>query len=183
MSLHYTGERAIPWNGAVGVNVMTHHIRRYAWATPFVWQKSVVDLGCGVGYGSYMLSWASRFVTGCDIDFSTIAYAQEAFVAGNLRYELRDISEGVPDAEVYTAFEVIEHLADPLPMLKSVNGGTLVWSIPINSATQWHKQVYSIKDIKTLMVGSEFYYQDNDGQIAPADNAWFDPVYVLGVRR
>lgn len=179
--MNYTGERAVPWNPAVGVGVMTHHIMRYAWATPLCWQKHVVDLGCGTGYGSFMLSWVARHITALDIDQKSILYAGNHFSVQNMHYVVQDISRGIPAADVYVAFEVIEHLADPYRLVDSIKN-TLIWSIPVNNAGQFHKALYSVDDIKHLMAGSNFYYQGDDGQIAPTDNAWFEPMYVLGVR-
>ena len=180
MNLRYTGERAIPWNAAVGINVMVPHIMRYAWATQFCWQKRVIDLGCGSGYGSHILSLVAREVVGADKHLDSLAYAGEKFIADNLHYTVCDIQhDALPLGDAYVAFEVLEHLDNPDSLIQQVS--PLVWSIPISNKNQWHKQVLSLDDIESLM-GEVAWLQSGDGQIAPRATAQFEPVYALGVR-
>ena len=153
MTLRYTGERAIPWNAATGAVVMVPHIMRYAWATQFAWQKRVVDLGCGSGYGSYILSMVAREVVGLDWSINAIFYAKDTFEAQNLKYKVLNLAHGdIPRARggLYVAFEVLEHLEYPDDLLQSLDA-PLVWSIPISNVNQWHKQVLTLDEIESLM--------------------------------
>jgi len=179
----YTGERACPWNPATGRTVMTHHIMRYAWATPFCWQKSVVDLGCGTGYGAFLLSWVARHVQGIDIDKRTIEYAHQWFAGEQAHFTVQDMTRGVPDGDIYVAFECLEHVQDIRVVLEAIGSRPLVWSIPVSNNSKYHVRPYSVRDIQTIMRGSDFYSQGKDGQIIAADVAWFDPVYIVGIRR
>jgi 2-polyprenyl-3-methyl-5-hydroxy-6-metoxy-1,4-benzoquinol methylase len=51
------------------------HLYRYYFALHFVKDKKVLDLACGEGYGSYILSKSAEYVTGLDIDEKTIKHA------------------------------------------------------------------------------------------------------------
>lgn len=180
----YTGERACPWNPATGLDVMTHHILRYAWASRYCWQKAVVDVACGTGYGSYLLSWVARHVTGLDIDRATIEYAASMFTTPNCHFVLQDVTKGIPDGhDVYVAFECLEHLEDPATVIDALQDKTLVWSIPVNNNSRYHVRPYSTDEISDMMAGSEFFFQSSAGEIIHWNVAWFDPVYVLGVKR
>jgi trans-aconitate methyltransferase len=181
--IHYTGERAVPWNKATGPGVMHPHIMRYAWATQFAWAESVVDLGCGVGYGSYILSMVADSVLGVDVNSESIAYADMRFVAPNLDYERHNLLDGPPEGRpsLYVAFEVLEHLADPMLLVDDLDA-PLVWSIPINVPNRWHIRTYGIDDIEAMM-GGDIYYQSETGQIAKWRANLEDKTgYVLGVR-
>jgi SAM-dependent methyltransferase len=159
---------------------MIPHIMRYAWATQYAWGKTVTDLGCGTGYGSYLLSMVARNVIGVDIDMSAIHYAIQHFQADNLSFIAQDISGShVPIGQLYTAFEVLEHVDDPGLLVQGL-AAPLAWSIPVGVDNRWHKQVYSIDDIVSLMGGAT-HYQDAEGTIVPREMAWFEPAYVLGV--
>ena len=46
----FTGERVIP--GEVNDDLWAEHIARYAFASSFAVDPSVLDLGCGAGYGA-----------------------------------------------------------------------------------------------------------------------------------
>ena len=46
---------------------MSEHASRYALALVFAGGRHVLDLGCGTGYGSEMLTWAAASVRGFDL--------------------------------------------------------------------------------------------------------------------
>lgn len=178
--LQYTGERVVPWSPAVGSQVMSRHVMRYAWAMPYIYGKVVVDLATGTGYGAYLMSWGAREVIGVDVSIEAIAFARRWFMAGNLRYEMLDLETApLPMAQVYVAFEVLEHLSDPGALLSKVKG-TLLWSVPVNDASQFHRQVYSLSEAMALVPRSAIWYQGADGAIAPLGKEWFVPVHVVG---
>jgi len=106
------GERTIP--GAVSGWGMAHHAGRYLWAMPRVEGCRVADLGCGTGYGSYLLSWSgATSVTALDISPDAIAYAREHYPGVDYRVgDLAD-AETLPEAEVAVCFEVLEHIRSP----------------------------------------------------------------------
>jgi SAM-dependent methyltransferase len=106
------GERTIP--GAVRGWGMAVHAGRYLWAMPRVEGWRVADLGCGTGYGSYLLSWSgATSVTAVDISPDAIAYACEHYAG--VDYRVGDLTDpdALPDAEVAVCFEVLEHVPDP----------------------------------------------------------------------
>jgi len=181
-TIPYTGERMIPWATAVGSNVAHCHIARYAWATRYTWRRHVVDLGCGTGYGSYMASWGARHVTAVDISEDAIHMAVETFTAHNLFFCRGDITKEVPHGDLYLAFEILEHLPDPRQLLSLLDGKPLIWSMPVGDDSRFHTRPYAVDEIKELLPGSIFYYQSGDGLIAPSNNAWFKPAFILGAR-
>ena len=74
----FTGERIIPEVAECGPNTKTfiEHKARYDFALRFVNSSmDVLDIACGVGYGSRILASAARNVVGCDIHDETIEYA------------------------------------------------------------------------------------------------------------
>lgn len=159
---------------------MVPHIMRYAHATQFAWGKQVVDLGCGSGYGSYILSMVAEKVTGLDMSIDTIFYAGDTFEAHNLFFGAANLDNGyIPPADLYVAFEVLEHLDNPDWLVQTAK--PMLWSIPISNANQWHKHVYSFQDIEALM-GSISWVQDGVGNIKPITNVNRGAaVYALGI--
>ncbi|HEY2536031.1 MAG TPA: class I SAM-dependent methyltransferase [Solirubrobacteraceae bacterium] len=112
------GERTIP--GSVPGWGMSVHAARYLWAMPRVDGHRVADLGCGTGYGSYLLSWSgATAVVGVDVSPEAIAYGQEHYAG--VDYRVGDLTDPVtlPDADVAVCFEVLEHIAFPERVLAS----------------------------------------------------------------
>jgi len=182
--MNYTGERAVPWNSATGVQVMHPHIMRYAWATRFCWGEDVHDLGCGTGYGSHLLSMVADSVLGVDVNQEAIRFADLHFFGPNLDYQVHNLLDGPPDGIVsyYTAFEVLEHLVEPEKLLEQLHA-PLVWSIPVKTPNKWHKRVYSVEEIIAMMGDSAIWFQSAAGDIAKPEHAYTEPTYVLGVRK
>jgi hypothetical protein len=72
----------------------------------------VLDLGCGTGYGSEMLTWVATSVRGFDL-WEPAPHERPAWPGGAVLTYGHDLCrEELPRAEVATMFEVIEHLAD-----------------------------------------------------------------------
>jgi len=173
----YTGERVVPWDFRVGANLMHHHVARYAWAVPFAYRKNVVDLGCGAGYGSFMMSWSAKSVAGIDVSEDAISFAAAHFTAPNLSFEVGDITWRRVPADLFVAFEVLEHLDNPQVVIERCR--PMLWSIPVSSANQFHRRMYTVNQTDKLMKVGE-WFQGRDGLIVRREVAWFEPTYVLG---
>src|SRR5687767_12797168 len=93
-----------------------HHVHRYALAARLCSGLRVLDLGCGVGYGSDLLArGGAASVEGVDVDEAAIAEARRAFDAEGVSFtvadaveRLRRLESGEVDAIV--SFEALEHL-------------------------------------------------------------------------
>lgn len=112
MDLPYTGERFMP--GFDGPAIHLEHLHRYQLAAAVV-DGAVIDLGCGVGYGSRLLAAAADRVVGIDLSAAALRFAAATFAAPGLGFAAADAratpwSDGTFDWAV--CFELIEHVAD-----------------------------------------------------------------------
>lgn len=164
--MQYTGERVVPWDYGVGPEVLGAHLARYALAAQVCYGHEVVDLGCGCGYGSLILSFGARFVTGVDDSAEALAFAKQHFRAPNLAWQRCNLVDYVPArAGVFVALEVLEHLDEPRTLLERLRSGSvLIWSLPVEDESQFHKRAYTVDDIIALM-GVPGYVQDRGGII------------------
>lgn len=120
------------------------HAARYTFALPHVAGKKVLDIACGTGYGSLILTQTAGTVTGVDLDFDAArkasadckGEAMSVLVADGCRLPLRD-----NHFDVITSFETLEHLHDRATFLKELQrtlraDGKLVLSTPNANYTQ-----------------------------------------------
>ena len=82
LSLEATGERYIPT--MMQPEVAVEHWHRYLIASRFVAGKRVLDIACGEGYGSALLSQTAASVVGVDISADAVQHASEAYRRDNL---------------------------------------------------------------------------------------------------
>jgi SAM-dependent methyltransferase len=178
----YTGERYIPWALSAGRQIALPHIARYNWSLRFLWNKSVIDIGCGAGYGSFMISWIAKQVIGVDRSAEAIQAARDSFSAapnlGFIAMDLESATRGalLHTADVYVAFEVLEHLNDPLRVVRDAL--PLVWSMPVNDASAYRVRPYTVLGIESMLPGPKWAMNPN-GDIEPLSQA-ICPTYVLG---
>ena len=136
------------WNGerlslerAAGAANLQIHWTRYVWALKYVEGKRHLDIGCGTGYGTWLLSQVTALSVGIDPCAAAIAEAQARYQGANLIYQVVGLEEcdrdGDPAFEVVTAFESLEHLADiegGLDLLCQhllLSDGVLLGSVPL----------------------------------------------------
>ena len=68
--LEWTSEIYLPFVDPeiCGAKIQYEHLHRYYFALHFVKNKEVLDLACGEGYGSYILSKFTEYTVGIDFD-------------------------------------------------------------------------------------------------------------------
>lgn len=117
---HVAAERLIPGEDAPG-SELEQHVARYAWAFRYCEGKHVLDVGCGAGYGSFLLSWVAREIDAVDRDPGAIAAATSAYRGP--RFAVADgTGDELPAADVATCFEVLEHVDDPEALCRQLLG-------------------------------------------------------------
>ncbi|HEY3442363.1 MAG TPA: methyltransferase domain-containing protein [Paludibaculum sp.] len=134
--VEFTGERLVP--GQVDQDLYNEHISRYAFASRLARNKRVLDIACGMGYGSAALAKVSASVIGLDLSYEAVAAARESYRESNLQF-LAAPAQQIPFADhtfdLIVAFEVIEHLTDWSALLQEARrllspGGQFIVSTP-----------------------------------------------------
>ncbi len=105
-------ERYAPWLDLP--EVAFEHWHRYLLAAQFVAGKTVLDVACGEGYGSWLLADLADKVFGVDIDEQTIQHASSKYVKENLSFLTGSaVQIPIPGEDLFdviVSFETIEHL-------------------------------------------------------------------------
>jgi len=98
------------------------HRFRYQLGSGFVTPSTtVLDLGCGTGYGSAILAEKAMEVRGFDMEQANIDTCNRVNKAFNTIYECANLEEiEIPEADVACSFEVIEHLYNPEAFVNKV---------------------------------------------------------------
>ena len=97
----------------------------------FIWRPKIVDVGCGSGCGSNILSQEADFVWGIDKNKKTIDFAKQCFerIKNNIYYSSQvtfdnfDIMEDTRETmkfDVVVAIEIIEHISDHRKFIKTL---------------------------------------------------------------
>lgn len=140
--IEFTGERYIPTETG---SIRYEHLHRYGWAAQAIKGLRVLDIACGEGYGSAILSRYASSVTGVDISTEAVRHAQAEYGSiANLSFMVGSASAiPLPDAtfDAVVSFETLEHLIEHDEMLAEIHrvlksDGFLIMSSP-------NKKVYS----------------------------------------
>jgi len=171
-------ERIVP--GYVQLYCFLRHLARYNFAINFVKGKTVLDVGCGAGYGTYHLAkCGAKKVIGIDISDEAIRFAKRNYILENLEFRVMDIMDTAVIFDKYfdviIAFEVIEHVSDQERFLLTLKNllkekGLLILSTP-NKQFSTKKNPYHIKeyDLEELLevLRSYFTIKEIYGQKKP----------------
>lgn len=133
------------------------HVDRYVWAVGRLNRmgvgRSVIDAGCGVGYGTQILARHGFDVTAIDIDRAALAHARKHFRGainywpmdmGHLEVSGEDNKTPFPKSETMVAFEFIEHILCRYSFLhlaaRACRYG--LFSVPNEDAIPWNKEKF-----------------------------------------
>lgn len=129
-----------------------------------------------MGYGAHLLAQAGHTVIAFDRSAEAIAYAREHYAHPNICFICHEIGSPIEVSAVdaATAFEIIEHLADPLPMLCWLRELTplLLASAPNEKHFpyrnyKFHHRHYTKSQLLDLLTRAGFVVEDVLGQIGP----------------
>ena len=131
--LPLTGERTVP--GIAHENYwFRRHVAAYEWVDTRA--ASVLEVGCGEGYGTALLARHARSVLGVDYDAMTVAHATRTYPQARfLRANLAALPVRTGGVDVLATLQVIEHVWDHREYLGECRrvlrpGGTLVLTTP-----------------------------------------------------
>jgi len=103
-----TGERLHP---LFVTNNYVNHLRVYQYISQFTKDKHVLDVGCGVGYGTALLSRNASRSVGIDLSQITINEAFRLYPAGEfLKMDAEEMTFPAESFDVIVSTENFEHL-------------------------------------------------------------------------
>lgn len=170
-----TGERFVPEVQPDAPHA-AGHLQRYHFAGQLVRiGDRVLDLACGVGFGTEMLHEAGGRVLGVDRDWESIAYARSLVPQVTFRHA--DFFDDVATAphDLVVSFETVEHIYAPLEAalsrLAALTRRTLVGSVPYRElpGNRFHCHFeIDERDLSQLerFGAVSFFYQTPDGRIS-----------------
>jgi len=112
VELPLTGERTVP-----GIQAENYWFRRheaaYEFLAPQVAGCTVLEVGCGEGYGTDLLAGSARHVVGIDYDALTVAHARATYSAASfVRANLAALPVPSGSVDVVATLQVVEHVWD-----------------------------------------------------------------------
>lgn len=155
------------------------HLSRYAFASNHCKGKNVLELGCGVGYGSYfLLKKGAKMVIGIDISKSAIRLAKNFCHCDSVDFVITDAAD-LPFRnycfDVITSMGVLDHLPSVLSTIRecrrvlrdegkficSVLNRLFITPIPsIRTFDPFHAKEFTYDELNNLL---RTYFEDVQG--------------------
>ncbi len=167
--LSLTGERTLPDVPAENY-WYRRHLAVYEWIGARVIGARVIDMACGEGYGSEVLSRGAASVLGVDANPEAHEHSRLRYQRQNLSFERGMVENhgqpGTFDAVVF--LQTIEHVFDPAAVLTHFRGllapgGVAYVSTPnvltlappgaVKSGNPWHLKEYRAGEFRQLCAG------------------------------
>jgi len=159
--------------------IRNDHVSRYVWAEALMPAgASVMDLACGVGYGSHYMHQRGHAVAAYDYNNDALQYAEDHYSGPS--YTALDLAESaIPRrADVAIAFEMLEHLENPAALLGSIPARELYCSVPNEThfpyksdpeGRGWmhHKRHYTESEFRRLLEDSGWHIDSIRHQYGP----------------
>jgi SAM-dependent methyltransferase len=160
--LELTGERTLPdvpeenyW--------FQRHLVVYDWIRRRVGGLRVVDMACGEGYGSDVLSRSAASVVGVDANPDAHEHAKARYTRPGLRFERDMIQTFAEPCDAVVFLQTIEHVEDPGELLEhfkrisdvayisTPNVLTLAPKGAARSGNPWHVHEYRAQEFRELL--------------------------------
>jgi len=157
----FSGER--PGRGGHFSYDESRHLAAYYHARELADGKDVLDVGCGEGFGTQLLSETASSVLGIDYSGEAIGKATGEFSKTNLefcRMDVAELSRLGRQFDLVCSFQLLEHLRHPLPFVEAVArclrpDGSLLLTTPnrLSSVSEnpYHVKEYTAAELERLL--------------------------------
>lgn len=173
--------------------IADNHVLRYRFAVDCLknirtgrGKPTVLDVGCGCGYGSDILADAGFKVIGIDIDEQTIAFAKEHYTENSAEFRCRSAMAGrLPKADAIVAFEVLEHVRDAKKLLQHMarSASVLIGSVPNEAVlphdkanNPYHHRHFTAGEIGELLAQTGWLFMGDPYMFSQAGKRGFEAV-------
>lgn len=127
-------------------------------------KKTILDLGCSDGFGTYYAAEYAKAVLGVDFDEEAIGYAKENYKGNNIEFKLENfLDKKYGDFDGIVSFDVIEHIYPEnvesymwTVILNLCRGGVFVVGTPSLETQQYSKENVSGAHVN-VYIGEDFY--------------------------
>ena len=154
----------------------------YVHALPMVQEKSVIDLCCGTGYGTRLLSEAAYKVVGYDYSKDAINYNNSRPLP-NVVYELKDVEKlSKLEADVITCMQGLEHLDDPKKLIWKHLEKMWIVALPNDGddSNEFHHHKITDEMIQSWFDGkARISYFDDNGNMSTSRPDYFTNYFVV----
>lgn len=153
-----------------GEDTLRLHVERYQFAKQNLVAGTLLDIACGVGYGTALLCESPLITSavGVDIDDAAIRYASQRYGSAIVSYKCADAHEFSTHRQFsnIVSLETIEHVDDPQRLFRHfvdllAPGGRLIASVPVTPSVDGnphHKSNFSSKAFRKLGLRSSLTY-------------------------
>ena len=169
------------------------HIQRYRFAAKWANKRTVLDLGCGEGYGTKILKRAGASkIIGVDINKEVIKQAKKNYSSKSVFFQEGD-AQGLEfkdkSFDLVISLELIEHLQNYKKYLKEVKRvlktkGVFILSTPNKDnyrgeSSPFHVKEFSLEELRETLTGlfqkvEIFGQQITNPQIADSERYFFN---------
>lgn len=136
---------------------------RYIYSISYIKNKCVLDAGCGMGWGSYLISDYPREIVSIDINKKAIEFAEEKWNDRKLdfrQHSILELNSLNKKFDVVLSFEVIEHLS-------------------LNDGKCFFKQAFdNLSEKGTLILSSSFPDLEETAKMAEITNKFHLKIYT-----
>jgi len=151
------------------------HKERYLYASKYVRGKMVLDLACGIGYGSRILKEnGANHVLGIDVSEDAIKEASSIYEIDGIKFiksDYRDLNlyhNKEQQFDIVVSLETIEHLDYPEDFIEKMygiinKGGMYICSVPITPSVDiniYHKHDFTKKSIFLLLKKKGYFIKE-----------------------
>lgn len=161
-------ERLIPdqleHGETTGDATLALHIERYQFAARYAQPSRILDIACGVGYGTRLLRdeiHQACQVIGVDCSEESIAYARQRYGRDGIDFIVADAMtyEDPRRFDTIVSLETIEHVPDPQRFLLHLRellspGGVFIGSVPTSFTTDanpHHRSDFTERQFRALV--------------------------------
>ncbi|MCK8816981.1 class I SAM-dependent methyltransferase [Natroniella sulfidigena] len=183
MDLELTDERVMPKKMNPNNGLLKEHIVRYEFASNYA-QGRVLDLACGVGYGTEVLLAQGEQIEeiiGVDLAQESIDYAKYHYGYPLVDFMVGEgtdpnLVEKLGQFDTIISFETVEHIKDDYKFIANLNNllkdtGQLIISTPFGRGREkecsnpYHYRQYTEEEFRELLeryFEIELFYQLNE---------------------